>query len=122
MGCRGRSLGTSSPRDGRPLERIHKGGRSMSPGLVNRKCLYSSVGLLTVLIAALPASRGQTPPVDPPKSQRVFVAGHSFHMPIARMLDQIARSAGVSGEKLAGLQGIGGSSVTKHWELSDDQD
>jgi hypothetical protein len=93
----------------------------MFPGRVTPKFLCA-LGLLSALVAALPASRGQTSPIDPPRSQRVFVAGHSFHMPIARILDQIARGAGIAGEKLAGTQGIGGSSVTKHWELADDQD
>jgi hypothetical protein len=43
-------------------------------------------------------------------------------MPIVQPLDQIAKAAGVAGNTIAGRQGIGGSSVTKHWQLPDDQD
>jgi hypothetical protein len=51
----------------------------------------------------------------------VFVTGHSFHMPMVAPLVEIAEAAGMPELVLAGRQGIGGSSVTKHWELADDQ-
>jgi hypothetical protein len=72
--------------------------------------------------AAQPTPTAQSRPDDPPKALRVFVAGHSFHMPVAQPLSQIAASAGASGPTLAGTQGIGGSSVTRHWELPDESD
>src|SRR5436309_13481101 len=53
------------------------------------------------------------------KGQRVFVCGHSFHMPIAPMLGEIGRAAGIKGHDLSGTQGIGGSTVTRHWEVPD---
>jgi hypothetical protein len=70
----------------------------------------------------VPALALEAPPAEPPKLLRVFVAGHSFHMPIAQPLEQIARSAGVSGQTVVGRQGIGGSSVTRHWEVADEKD
>jgi hypothetical protein len=54
---------------------------------------------------------------DPPKGLRVFTAGHSFHMPMPDPLAQVAKAAGVSGHKIAGRHGIGGSTVTMHWDV-----
>jgi hypothetical protein len=62
--------------------------------------------------AKLPATR--------PTSQRVFVAGHSFHVPIAAILVQITKGSGVD-HIAAGQQMIGGSTVTQHWNLPDDR-
>lgn len=56
---------------------------------------------------------------EAPGGRRVFVCGHSFHMPIAPMLEEIATSAGIKGHQLAGKQGIGGSTVTQHWDVAD---
>jgi hypothetical protein len=84
-----------------------------------------AAGLVALLVVALPYGlRGGEEPAAaaPPKGLRVFIAGHSFHMPIVQPLGQIAGSAGITDHKLAGAQGIGGSSVTKHWELADDKD
>jgi hypothetical protein len=50
---------------------------------------------------------------------RVFTAGHSFHDWVANILDEIARSAGISNHQIAGLSSIGGSSVIKHWDVPD---
>ena len=82
-------------------------------------------GLLVLLLAALhaPGAPAQSPPREaPPAGRRVFITGHSFHMPIVQPLDQIVASAGINGHRLVDKQGIGGSSVTKHWELPDDKD
>ncbi|HEY1375570.1 MAG TPA: hypothetical protein VGF55_02190 [Gemmataceae bacterium] len=70
---------------------------------------------LIAIVAALPAW-GDAPA---PAGVRVFVCGHSFHMPIREPLGQMARAAGITGHKLAGFQGIGGSTVSKHWDVPD---
>lgn len=49
--------------------------------------------------------------------QRVMVAGHSFHVPMATILTEIAHKAGFAEHQLLGKQFIGGSTVTQHWEL-----
>jgi hypothetical protein len=82
--------------------------------------------LLSASFLALALSGGFTPaarqtPADPPKGQRVFVAGHSFHLPMTDPFDQISKSAAVPGHKLAGRQMIGGSTVTQHWDLADEK-
>jgi len=58
---------------------------------------------------------------DPPKGQRVFTAGHSFHMMIPGPLAEMAKTAGITGHEIAGTQGIGGSRTIQHWELADDK-
>ena len=76
-----------------------------------------------LLAAVLMASFAGTAFADEPiKGQRVFSAGHSFHMPMPGPLDQIAKAAKIDGHKIAGLQGLGGSTVTQHWNLPDEKD
>jgi hypothetical protein len=56
---------------------------------------------------------------SPPAGQRVFYTGHSFHMFVPPRVEQLVKSAGIEGHKLAGMQGIGGSRVIQHWDLED---
>jgi hypothetical protein len=58
---------------------------------------------------------------DPPAGQRVYVCGHSFHVPMAAPLEHIARAAGIKDHVTAGKAFLGGSSVTKHWEVPEDK-
>jgi hypothetical protein len=74
---------------------------------------------LLLLLTLIPAVAADDTAV---KGQRVFSAGHSFHMPMPGPLEQIAKQAKVDGHKIAGTQGLGGSSVTQHWNLPDDKD
>ena len=85
--------------------------------MLRRKLHVLNISLLTLLLAALGARAVADTTL--PKGLRVFIAGHSFHMPIVQPLDQIARSAGIPGHKIAGKQGIGGSTVTQHWDRPD---
>jgi hypothetical protein len=71
-----------------------------------------SIALLLLLLAPQD--------VDVP-GQRVFVCGHSFHTYVAKPLEALAASAGISGHVNAGTQFIGGSSVTQHWDLADEK-
>ena len=73
--------------------------------------------LLACALLVLPSFAQDT--ATPPAGQRVFVAGHSFHMPIVQPLGQIAKSAGIKDHVLAGTNGIGGSTVMQHWEKPD---
>src|SRR3954469_14129675 len=77
---------------------------------------------LALLIAFVAPAAGLMPAADAPekpRGQRVFVMGHSFHLPIALPLDAMARAAGFDGGKLVGTQMLGGSSITQHWEKAD---
>ena len=80
---------------------------------------------LASLIMALPSSalRAETPKTAGAAvaGQRVFYTGHSFHMFVPAMIDEIVKTMDIKGHKVAGTQGIGGSKVIQHWELGDDK-
>lgn len=54
-----------------------------------------------------------------PQGLRVFVCGHSFHVWVAPMLQDLAVKAGIKGHVSAGVSSIGGSTVMQHWDLPD---
>lgn len=56
----------------------------------------------------------------PPKGQRVFYTGHSFHMFVPKMIEGMVPLAKIEGHKLAGTQSIGGSKVIQHWDRPDE--
>lgn len=59
---------------------------------------------------------------DPvPKGLRVFSCGHSFHMFVVPILNDMALGAGIKDHKIAGKSSIGGSRVMQHWELPDEK-
>jgi len=60
-----------------------------------------------------------TGPLD--QGQRVFTAGHSFHVFLPNLLKDLAQSAGVKGHEQVGVQSLGGSRVLQHWDLPDDK-
>jgi hypothetical protein len=84
-----------------------------------RTRLLSFPFALLVLVSTVLAEPANWPTTKP-AGQRVFVAGHSFHVPVAALLAQIAKGAGVD-HVAAGQQSIGGSTVTQHWNLADDK-
>lgn len=51
--------------------------------------------------------------------QRVFTAGHSFHMFVPGMLEELARAANIPNHKQVGKSSIGGSYVYQHWNVPD---
>ncbi len=55
------------------------------------------------------------------KGQRVFSAGHSFHMFMPNMLAELAKSAGIADHKQVGRSSIGGSYTYQHWNVADDK-
>jgi len=57
----------------------------------------------------------------PPKGQRVFTCGHSFHVWVVPMLTEMAQAAGIKGHEVVGVSSIGGSRVIQHWDLSDEK-
>jgi hypothetical protein len=80
-------------------------------------CSWLLLGSVGLAAEATPAK--ETPPA--PVGVRVFSAGHSFHMPMVPLLEQIVKNAGIDGHTLAGKQMIGGSTVTQHWNRPDVQ-
>ena len=49
--------------------------------------------------------------------QRIFFTGHSFHVFVPPILQNIAESAGITDQKNLGLSSIGGSRVIQHWNV-----
>ena len=66
------------------------------------------------------SSDGNTPDKKPaPPGLRVFFASHSLMWYVPKPLGEMARSAGIQGHKLVGLQSLGASKTSQHWELPD---
>jgi hypothetical protein len=51
------------------------------------------------------------------QGQRVFYTGHSFHVFIPPILQNIAETSGIVGQETLGLSSIGGSRVIQHWDV-----
>jgi hypothetical protein len=81
--------------------------------LTRRGLVLGWPGLLVVAVLALPG-RAE----DPPAGRRVFYTGHSFHMFVPPRVEALAKSAGIADHRTVGTQGIGGSRVIQHWELT----
>ncbi len=76
--------------------------------------------LLWGAIGSRAAAADSTPTASQSKTAgvRVFYTGHSFHMFVPERVEQLVKSAGIQGHQLVGTQGIGGSRVIQHWELT----
>lgn len=83
--------------------------------------LRRSFGFLALVLLISATARAQeAAPQAPPKGQRVFYTGHSFHMFVPQFVERMAPLAKIEGHKLAGTQGIGGSKVIQHWDRADE--
>ncbi|MCO6456314.1 MAG: hypothetical protein J5I93_13530 [Pirellulaceae bacterium] len=85
------------------------------------RCLAWLILGCCLLAAASPQRSMAEESPQPPAGLRVFYTGHSFHMFVPPRVEQLVKSAGIEGHKLAGTQGIGGSRVIQHWDLADDR-
>ncbi len=77
-----------------------------------RKTLFL---VLALLLASPLSTQAQ------PKGQKVFSAGHSFHVFMPSILNNLAKNAGIQDHVQLGLQPIGGSRVIQHWNLADEK-
>ncbi len=57
----------------------------------------------------------------PPKGLRVFTCGHSFHMFVYPLLEEMAKGAGITDHVSAGKSSIGGSRVIQHWTVAEEK-
>lgn len=55
------------------------------------------------------------------QGQRIFTCGHSFHVFVYPLLDELARSAGIADQELVGISRIGGSRVVQHWDVPEEK-
>lgn len=51
------------------------------------------------------------------RGQRVFTCGHSFHVFVYPILDEMAKAAGIPDHQSVGISRIGGSRVIQHWDV-----
>ena len=89
---------------------------TQTPRQVWSCALIGAVSLFVLLGGFACAADSNTPP-----GQRVFYTGHSFHVFVAPMIDQLVKSAGIRGHSVVGTQGIGDSRVIQHWDLTGDK-
>ena len=85
----------------------------------------SAFGLATLLLSlplgALAQSQGSTKTEPITKGQRMFTCSHSFHAFVYPLVDEMAKSAGITDHQSVGRSSIGGSRVIQHWEVPDDK-
>jgi hypothetical protein len=55
------------------------------------------------------------------KGQRVFTAGHSFHVFMPDILREMAAAGGIADHVQVGRQSLGGSRTLQHWNLPDEK-
>ena len=73
----------------------------------------------SLAIAQANAKGNDGVPVD--TGQRVFSAGHSFHVFVPRILDDMAKAAGIKDHVFVGMSAIGGSRVIQHWNVPEER-
>jgi hypothetical protein len=85
----------------------------------SRRKFLAGAGALTAGLLAGPLSRGRAEPIA--AGLRVFTCGHSFHVWVARMIEDLAQKAGIKNHRLAGVSSIGGSRVIQHWDVPEEK-
>ena len=75
---------------------------------------------LVALVAAVSSgAAAQSTAAPAPDGLRIFVTGHSFHVFLPPMLEELAAASGIEEHQQVGLQRLGGSTVLRHWDLPD---
>lgn len=83
--------------------------------------------ILLLLLAALPITMVAQDTIaantasQKTKGLHVFVSGHSFHVWVAPMLQDLAKKGGIKGHINAGVSAIPGSRVMQHWDLPEEK-
>ena len=72
-------------------------------------------------LAALASPVLAETPQTPPKGLRVLTAGHSFHVWMPGLLNELVVKAQITGHQQIAVSSIGGSQVIRHWDLPDDK-
>jgi hypothetical protein len=84
-------------------------------------CLFLLLGSLTFAqeAAKKPVDAKAAAPIT--QGQKVYSIGHSFHVFMPAILEDIAKAADIKDHKRVGLSAIGGSRVIQHWDVKDDK-
>ena len=86
----------------------------------------SVVTLLAGNLLAVTAAKRRDPRDDPhagppSQGQRVFSCGHSFHVFVPPLLNDMAKAAGINDHVQVGLSAIGGSRVIQHCDVPEEK-
>ena len=79
----------------------------------------TSLAILAVLLAAPPAA-ARADGDAPPRGQRIFTCGHSFHAFVPEILAELARESGIEGHEQIGVSSINASKVVVHWNVPEE--
>lgn len=94
------------------------------PGNIHfREAAYEAVSTKVAdqIAVALKEPPSKTTTTSTAKGLRVFSCGHSFHIWVVPLLNEMAMYAGIANHEIAGRSSIGGSIVMKHWDVPDDK-
>ncbi|MBI5819460.1 MAG: hypothetical protein HZA88_10790 [Verrucomicrobia bacterium] len=79
-------------------------------------------GLLLTPLQPAHASEKSDQPVAPiTVGQRMFTCAHSFHVFVYRIVDEMAKAAGIKDHQSVGISRIGGSRVIQHWDVAEEK-
>src|SRR4051812_5597584 len=94
----------------------------MRSGMINRSCLVCFCFIAWIFLG-WPGSGASQEKVegDPPKGERVFITGHSFHIFVANRLESLARVAGIRDHRSVGSQFQGASKVIDIWNMPEEK-
>lgn len=82
------------------------------------------IGCTATMVGPVRAQDGAATPDKQsatPKGLRVFYASHSLMWYVPKPLGEMAEAAGIKGHKLVGLQSLGASKTSQHWDLGDEK-
>jgi hypothetical protein len=85
----------------------------------SRRHFLAYSAALAAASLTVPTTRATAAPIT--DGLRVFTCGHSFHVWVARMLDDLTEKAGIKNHRVAGISSIGGSRVIQHWDVPDEK-
>lgn len=88
-------------------------------GLVALGVLMTTLSLVDRCPAEDVGATALPPPIA--RGQRIFTCGHSFHIFVYALLEELAESAGIADQKMVGISSIGGSRVVQHWDVPDEK-
>lgn len=88
---------------------------------LRRTNLAAVIGL--VLALASTAARSDDARIAPAldQGQRVFSCGHSFHVFVPGILNDIAKHAGIKDHVQVGTSSIDGSRIIQHWDVAEEK-
>ena len=81
-------------------------------------CIFA---LLTVSPLFAQEKKADKPTAPVTTGQRVFTCGHSFHVWVPGILNDLAKLADIQGHTQVGLSSIGGSRTIQHWDIPDEK-